>query len=239
MIDTVLFDKDGTLFDFRGSSAGWTAALCMDLAVGDVPRARRIGEAIGFDLHTRGFHDDSVVIAGTPGDIACAILPFVPGTTPAALVARMNVLVAEAPQEEAAPLIPLLESLRARGLRLGVITNDAARPAKVHLRAAGILHYFDMVLGCDSGFGQKPGAGQINAFLEIHGGSAARTLMVGDSAHDLASARAAGCHGIGVLTGLATERQLAPLARAVLPSIADLPRWLDEAALEVAAIDAA
>lgn len=226
MISTVLFDKDGTLFDFRSSWGDWTAALCLDLAGGDSGRAATIADAIGFDMENRAFSEDSPVIAGTPGEIAELLLPFVPGMSPAGLVSKMNVLAAEAPQVEAAPLMPLMQDLRRRGMTLGVITNDAMSPAKAHLRSAGILHHIERVIGCDCGFGQKPGPGQIRAFLEITGVEPSETVMVGDSAHDLAAARAAGCHGIGVLTGLATERQLAPLATAVLPSIAELPAWL-------------
>jgi phosphoglycolate phosphatase len=52
--------------------------------------------------------------------------------------------------------------------------------------------------------------------------------MVGDSRHDLAAARAAGLHAVGVLTGVAQMAELAPLADAVLPGIAGLAAWLDE-----------
>jgi phosphoglycolate phosphatase len=51
--------------------------------------------------------------------------------------------------------------------------------------------------------------------------------MIGDSLHDLHAGRAAGMAVMGVLTGPATEAELAPHADVVLPSIAALPAWLD------------
>ena len=60
-------------------------------------------------------------------------------------------------------------------------------------------------------------------------------VMVGDSAHDMIAARSAGMHRVAVLTGVATRAQLEPLAQAVLPSVADLPRWLDARATELVA----
>lgn len=230
MIKTVLFDKDGTLFDFRATWGGWAASFLVELSSGNIAKAAEMAEAVGFDLQTQKFEDDSVLIAGTPGDIARQLLPFVPGTTPAGLVSRMNVLAASAPQHEAAPLLPLLTELTRRGLTLGVITNDAQAPAMAHLRQVGVAHCFAHVIGSDCGYGQKPGPGQIAAFLELTESCPEETVMVGDAPHDLMAARAAGCHRLGVLTGLATRQQLAPLASAVLPDISFLPDWIDAVA---------
>ena len=51
--------------------------------------------------------------------------------------------------------------------------------------------------------------------------------MVGDSTHDLSAGRAAGMRTVGVLTGVAQAEVLEPFADVILPSIADLPAWLD------------
>ncbi len=228
MIKTVLFDKDGTLFDFRATWGGWAASFLLELGSGDHAKAAKMAASVGFDLQDRRFEDDSVLIGGTPGDIVRKLLPHVPGVSAAGLVSRMNVMAASAPQREAAPLLPLLSGLRERGLTLGVITNDARAPAMAHLRASGIAHCFDHVIGSDCGFGQKPGPGQLQAFMEMTGTDPSETVMVGDAPHDLMAARAAGCHRVGVLTGMASRQQLAPLASAVLPDISALPDWLDE-----------
>jgi len=226
MITTVLFDKDGTLFDFRSVWGDWATGLIGELSGGDADRAAILARALGFDLERSDFMPDSPLMHGTPGDIARSLLPHVPGATPAGLISRMNLRLAGMPQREATPLRPLMELLRARGLRLGVITNDTVSEAREELRRAGILHFFDRVIGADCGYGQKPGPGQINAFLEFSGVAPFQTVMVGDSPQDLVAARAAGVAALGVLTGLTERRQLAPLADAVLPDISQLPEWL-------------
>lgn len=145
-----------------------------------------------------------------------------------ALLDLINAEAAAAPQAAAVPLAPLLDSLRARGLRLGLATNDGEVPARAHLKAAGVLDRFDFIAGSDSGHGGKPGPGQLLAFARQMGIAPDRAVMVGDSTHDLAAGRAAGMITIGVLTGLATAEVLAPYADAVLPDIGGLPAWLDD-----------
>ena len=131
------------------------------------------------------------------------------------------------PQAEAVPLYPFLQALRRRGLRLGVATNDAEMPARAHLTAAGVVELFDFVAGSDSGFGAKPGPGQLQGFLQAMDLLPEQVLMVGDSLHDLRAGRAAGMRTAAVLTGIADTQQLEPYADVVLPDIGHLPAWLD------------
>ncbi|MFP5479965.1 MAG: HAD family hydrolase [Alphaproteobacteria bacterium] len=227
MIDALLFDKDGTLFDFRLSWGGWAAAFLPTLAR-DAGHARRLGQAIGFDAPSRSFAPDSPVIAGTAAEIACALLPELPGTALDDLTDRINATAGNAPMAEAVPLRPLLTALRGRGLRLGVATNDSEAPARQHLAAHGLTELFDFIAGYDSGHGAKPGPGMCLAFARDLGLNPARVAMVGDSLHDLHAGRAAGMRTIGVLTGLADASVLAPHADVVLPDIGAIPGWLAE-----------
>lgn len=223
----IIFDKDGTLFDFAASWAAWTESVLRELAPGDAARAATLGRRIGYDLESRQFSPDSPVIAGTAAEIAAALGPSLGHPDLGALVARMNVLAAQAPVVEAVPLAPLMQALRGRGLRLAVMTNDSEAPARAHLAAVGVEALFDTVIGADSGFGAKPDPGPLRAAAAQMGVAPARVVMVGDSRHDLAAGRAAGMRTVGVLTGLAGARDLAPLADAVLPDIGALPGWLD------------
>lgn len=199
------------------------------LAGGDRTRMERLGAAIGYDITHRRFQQNSPVIAGTPGEVAECLLPHLPGTTPAALITRMNATAATAPQVEAVPLTPLLGRLRSRGVRLGVATNDAEGPARAHLASAGVIDLFDFIAGFDSGFGAKPQPGQLLGFAEAMGLNSSSVVMVGDSRHDLLAARAAGMRPVAVLTGIASEAELAPLSEVVLTDINALPDWIDAA----------
>jgi phosphoglycolate phosphatase len=231
-IKGVLFDKDGTLFDFMATWGAWTRALLSDLAAGSGAEVAILARAVGYDMDAGTFDPDSPIIAHTPDDIAAVLLPHLPGSSPVALVARMNALSAEAPMAPAVPLLPLLHQLRGRGLKIGLATNDAEAPARAHLAQAGISDLFDFIAGWDSGHGAKPGPGQLRAFAGAFGLDAGEVVMVGDSRHDLVAGRAAGMRSVGVLTGLADMADLAPLADAVLPDIGHLPGWLDRLAAE-------
>lgn len=225
MIDGLLFDKDGTLFDFRVSWGRWAQDFLTRIAR-DRPHARRLGQAIGYDLETCTFAPDSPVIAATAAAIAAALVPELPGATVEDLTARIDASAGVTPMSEAVPLRPLLSLLRGRGLRLGVATNDSEIPARQHLANHGITDCFDFIAGYDSGHGAKPGPGMCLAFASRLGLVPSRVAMVGDSRHDLEAGRAAGMRTVAVLTGVAGRGDLAPHADVVLPDIGAIPGWL-------------
>jgi len=225
-IEAIVFDKDGTLFDFAATWEAWAEAFLLRATGQDRARAQAIGTEIGFDLAARRFAPDSVVIAGTPAEVADALERHFPQLTRPALIGMLNEEAELAPQIEAVPLAPFLDGLRAQGLRLGVATNDAETPARAHLLAARVLDRFDFVAGFDSGHGAKPAPGPLLAFCAAVDVDPARALMVGDSTHDLHAGRAAGMSTLGVLTGMAGADELAPHADAVLPDIGHIPAWL-------------
>lgn len=221
----IVFDKDGTLFDFARTWENWATSLLGRLA--ETPEsAHRLGRAIGFDTLCGRFDRDSVVIAGTPREVAGALADQLSHMSLSKIVALLNEEAARAPQAESVPLAPLLDTLRSAGFRLGVATNDAEAPARAHLSSAGIGDRFDFIAGFDSGHGGKPAPGQLLAFAAETGLAPDACIMVGDSRHDLTAGRAAGFATVGVLTGMAGRPELADLADVVLPDIGHLPIWL-------------
>ena len=227
MIDGVIFDKDGTLFDFRASWGAWAAQLVEVLASETGISAGELGAAIGFDPAARRFDPDSIVIAGTPTEIAHDLAAALPGFAAEGLEDRLNRMAEGAPMLPAVDLAAVLGALRARGLRIGLATNDNEEAARAHLAAHGITHLFDYIAGYDSGHGPKPGPGMCAAFARQQGLDPARVAMVGDSRHDLEAGRRAGMRAVAVLTGIAGADELAPHADVVLPDIGHLGGWID------------
>jgi phosphoglycolate phosphatase len=231
-VQGVLFDKDGTLFDFEATWREAVRAMLVMLAPEDAGRQHRIGAAVGFDTVTGRFAPGSPLVAWSVDGVASALAPLLPGID-APTIERLGNAAAQS--LSAHTLVPaaddlpgLLSGLRARGLRLGVATNDGEAAARSHLTSAGVLDLFDCVLGYDSGHGHKPEPGMVLAFARACGVAPDALVMVGDSVHDLHAGRAAGvARVIGVLTGPAEERDLAPLADAVIASIDALPALLD------------
>lgn len=226
LIRGLLFDKDGTLFDFRATWGGWTRRLIARLAAGDKDMAARLGTVLGYDLHSGQFAPDSPVIAHTTAEIRDLLLTTLPGSDAEGLLSGMNQLAVENDMVEAVPLQALFAAFKASGLKIGLATNDAEAPAIAHLARAGIAAHFDFVAGFDSGWGGKPETGQMDAFLRQTGLHPQDVAMVGDSLHDLDAGRRAGMRTVAVLTGIADEAVLAPHADVVLADIAALPEWI-------------
>lgn len=226
VIRAVIFDKDGTLFDFGATWEAWARAFLLRVTNHDMERATFVGQQIGFDLNTNTFNPDSIVIAHPVVEIANALAPHLPEYPVDILLQKLNSEAENVPQIEAVPLVPFLDDLRARGLKLGVATNDAEVPARAHLTSAGVLGHFDFLAGFDSGHGAKPEPGQLLAFVAALDIAPEHVVMVGDSTHDLVAGRAAEMQTVGVLTGMATAEDLAPFADVVLPDIGHLPDWI-------------
>lgn len=222
----LVFDKDGTLFDFHRTWSAWGAALIRDITGGDDIHARALAEALAYDLENTSFLPGSPLIAGTVDVLIDAVLELLPGTDEAALRALVLAETAAIRPVEAVPLAPLLDRLTAEACILGLATNDAEEPARAHLAAAGVLDRFAFIAGYDSGHGAKPGPGMCAAFCAATGLPPSACAMIGDTTHDLACGRAAGMATVGVLTGLSTRDDLAGMADVVLDSIAGLPDWI-------------
>lgn len=225
-IRAILFDKDGTLFDFQATWGNWAAKMITELAGADPAREQAMADAMAFDRASRRFLPQSPVIAGTSEEVAALLAPLLParpGGVPE-LMAYMTAAAANAPLSPTVPLRPLLTALRTAGYRLGVATNDNESVAHTHV--GDLAGLFDLVLGFDSGHGGKPAPGMLLAFARHCGLEPAQVLMVGDSRHDLEAGRAAGMATLAVLTGVAAEAELAPFADAVRPDIGHLPALL-------------
>ncbi len=228
----ILFDKDGTLFDFQATWGRWTETT-LDLLAPDRETWARMARAGGYDPEQRRFVPGSPVVAGTPSEIARIWAGFRPDLD----AARIERILDETAHDvladpdmlfpAAADLPGLLAGLRAGGYALGVATHDSEHGARVQLAAAGAEAAFDFIAGYDSGHGLKPGPGMLLAFAGATGITPDSVAMVGDSRHDLEVAHSAGAAlAVGVLTGPATRADLAPWADHILPSIDHLPALL-------------
>lgn len=225
-VDGVLFDKDGTLFDFAATWNVWAGQTIAHFAKGDTALAERIATALAYDWSAQSFMPHSQIIAGTNRDAAEAVASAVPGSDVDEIEVHLMHSAADAPLVPAVALAPYLAGLSSAGLRLGVMTNDTEFGARAHLKSAGVEAQFDFIAGFDSGFGAKPDAAPLLAFADQLDLSPKRVVMVGDSTHDMIAGRAAGMQTVAVLTGMAGVNDLSPYADVVLPDIGHIPKWL-------------
>lgn len=230
-IKAVLFDKDGTLIDFRATWLPAYEGIVREL-FGEAA-THRLLRAGGYDPETGHLDPTSVLAAGTNGQIAALWAGCVGRTDVAALAAEVNLRFmrhAESSMVPVTDLPALFGRLRQRGLRLGVATNDSGIALTAQLRRLAIEGLIDFSCGYDSGHGAKPGPGMVQAFARGLGLPTAAVAVVGDSLHDLEMARAAGAGlAIGVLTGASPRETLLPHADHVIAGIAEIETILPTA----------
>jgi phosphoglycolate phosphatase len=94
-----------------------------------------------------------------------------------------------------------LERLVAARARLGVCTNKPERLTLALLDALDLKHYFPAVLGADSLSVKKPDPRHFLETVKRLGGEARRSVLIGDSPVDVATARAASVPVIAVTFG--------------------------------------
>ena len=221
-VEAIIFDKDGTLFDFQRS---WGDAMVELLESAVAPeRLKGAALALGFDFERAKFMPGSIVIAGSSTDMARVLAPYMQRDEQEALC-LIDAMAERARMVPVVDLASCLGSLR-QDYVLGLVTNDSEAPSRLQLEAAGIADCFAFIAGCDTGHGSKPAPDPLLAFAKATSIAPERTLMVGDSREDLVAAKAAGMRPIAVLTGVAKAEELACDAEAVLSDIGQLANWI-------------
>lgn len=124
-----------------------------------------------------------------------------------------------------------LEAFDAKGLRKAVGTSSGRPMAEVKLRSAGIDGRFDsLVTGTDV----KRGKPEPDIFLkcaETLGVSPSACLVLEDSPMGIRAAKAAGIRSIMIPDLIEPDAEIAAMPLAVLRSLADVPGFLQKAAL--------
>jgi len=208
-------DIDGTLGDSRASShrAACEAAQVLGLPE---PAYDRVRQIVGLSLpHALRTLEPQL----TDAELA----EFVAGFQ--ASFRRMY----EAGHEE--PLYPgVMEHLRRLhrdGWRLALATGQNRRGVARNLAREGWADLFLSSHCAEDGPG-KPDPAMLHAAMSVCGADPLTTAMIGDTAHDMAMAVAAGAHPLGVAWGFHTvEEQVAAGAAHVAADFPDLEAALD------------
>ena len=98
-------------------------------------------------------------------------------------------------------MIELLRELDGQGRRLGVVSAKRGDIVQLAFDALGFGDVMDVVVGSDEAPRGKPHPDQILVALERLGANPDDTAYVGDAPFDVAAAKAAGVHAVGVTWG--------------------------------------
>ena len=209
--DLIVFDWDGTLYDSTALITRCIQAACADLGVA-VPSDRDASYVIGMGLIEALQH-------AAPG-LARARYPELGARYRHHYMAR---------QHEIAffdGTLAMLGALKARGHRLAVATGKTRSGLDAALGTSALKGLFDASRTADE-TASKPDPRMLHELMaELDTGSA-RTLMIGDTTHDLLLAANAGCASVGVSYGAHEPGEFhayEPLH--VAHSTAELGAWL-------------
>jgi phosphoglycolate phosphatase len=120
-----------------------------------------------------------------------------------------------------------LERLRRDGWLIAMATGKSRRGVETALRMHGWADLFDSTHCSDDGPG-KPHPAMLQAAMAALGCAPSQTIMIGDTAHDMRMARAAGVYAQGVSWGFHTaDEVLAGGADHVADDFDSLNRQLD------------
>lgn len=212
--DLVVFDWDGTLMDSTPTITRCIQAACRDLGL-PVPADDVASYVIGL-----GLKDALQTAAPTldPADYPKLSERY-----------RFHYLISDKQTVLFPGVRELLDALRARGRFLAVATGKSRVGLNRALESAKLLGVFDATRCADETF-SKPHPAMLQEIARELGQDLARTVMIGDTTHDLMMAQSAGAAGVAVAYGgahpLAALQALAP--RYCARSMAELHEWLLE-----------
>lgn len=229
-IRAVLFDKDGTLIDVNATWIPIYREMLMDIFGTDLAGAEALMAKAGYDKASEKFRAGSILAGGTTRQLVEVFWPGLASEAAADKVKLLDHGYTHLVRERLTPLMPLapiLDELRAMGLKLGIATNDSHVSATAHMDQVGVIGHFDGIIAADTVPVPKPSGHMIRKFSEMTGLPPSAIAMVGDNHHDMEEARNGGAGlAVAVLSGNAAHEDIAHLADHTLSSIAELPALL-------------
>ena len=183
--DLIVFDWDGTLFDSTGLIVRCIQSACADLGL-PVPDDQRAAYVIGLGLHD-------------------ALQHVVPGLSPERYpdLGRRYRHHYMARQDELVLFdgtLDMLQALKARNHWLAVATGKSRAGLDEALAHSSLQGLFDATRTADE-TASKPNPLMLEQLMREFGADPQRTLMIGDTTHDLLLASNAGTASVGVSYG--------------------------------------
>jgi phosphoglycolate phosphatase len=211
--DLIAFDWDGTLFDSTAIIVRSIQAAVRDVG-GTVPSDREAAYVIGMALMP--------ALAHAAPDVPPDKYPLLGERY------RHHYLAHQHDLSLFDGVLDMLAALKARHHWLAVATGKSRRGLDEALRTAQLQGVFDGSRTADETAG-KPHPRMLQELMREFGVEPERTLMIGDTTHDLQMALNAGCASVGVSYGAHEPEAFAALQpRFVAHSVAELHRWLLE-----------
>lgn len=208
----VLFDMDGVIFDSERAVLAVWRELAAEL---DLPG---IGEVFLQCVGTNKRRTEEILLAAYPGLDFRAFdgevrrrfrarydggrLPVKPGTE------------------------QILRALRERSVPLALASSTDSAVVRRELEEAGLLRYFDAVIGGDQVHVSKPNPEIFLLAAQALGTAPENCFVIEDSFNGIRAARAAGMHSVMVPDLLPPDGEMERLAEVILPDLAAAEEYI-------------
>jgi len=126
-------------------------------------------------------------------------------------------------------VVETLKSLKLLKIKIGLFTLNSEKSVDYILKSFKLSGFFEAIVPRDKVDYVKPHPEHLAAAMKMVGFSAASTVVVGDSAVDMRSAKELKAIAIGLPTGVSTQDQLVSSgANYIITSITDLPVLIEK-----------
>lgn len=235
-VDTILFDKDGTIIDLHFFWGKMTELRCKEII-----RRFHLDDSVfeilcaflGYDVNAEKMLSDGItalysrskiveIFKENLSDVGVSVskLELVQIFDEVSEIFYKNMIDYTKPIVAA---IDFIKKVRSLGLKLGIVTSDSIVSTNLTLKHFGWSSFFDTVVGRENSTETKESGALTKIALENLNANPKKTLMIGDAPMDFWAAKNANVeNSILVTTGQVSKNELSAISPCVINSLSEL-----------------
>ena len=235
-IETVVFDKDGTIIDLHFFWGKMTEMRCLEIIKRydlEASLLKTLCEFLGYDIDSKKMLADGITALYSRSKIIeifrdnlleigveilelelAEIFDFV------SLEFYKEMMNYTKPIDDA---IEFIKKIKSKGIKTAVVTSDSVESTNLTIKNFGWENLFDYVVGRESSQETKESGALTKIALEKLGSNPLNTLMIGDAPMDYISAKNAGVNNIILVsTGQIAESELKKISEKTVSSLKEI-----------------
>lgn len=226
MIRAILFDKDGTLLQF---TEGWVDSIVgfLENKILDDKKKRKLFKEIGI-REDGGVEENSILSSETAMDLAIIFSKYLDEDLDEIYRDLDDHLLSYLKANnkfirETCDLRNLFESLRERGIIIGIFTSDNYRQAKYSMDYLGLDSFIDFYAAADI-YKKKPNKESLEVFKKKYSLEDKEIIIVGDSRVDMLFGE--DTLKVGVLCGTGSREMLSKYTDSIIDEPSQVLKFL-------------
>jgi len=233
-IKCVIFDKNGTLFNFRNIFHPWLLKQMEELSY-YIDNLHEACLSLGYNMKSGNFEGNGVIAKGTNEEIRKAIINYIKKQTPELteqficnLVKNkwIQMPISNDHIQQSGNIHSVCALLKERNIKIAISTSDDRKTTMNIIKLFKLQTYIDIVICGDDPISNKPSPEPIWKICGKLGIQLSETMMVGDTICDINTGLNAKCgYVLGVLSGAHDSNDLEN-ADEILKNINGIPSYI-------------